>query len=197
MNDLQIRTALKRKALVRYEKDPETVILDELGLRHGAARIDIAVVNGRLHGFEIKSDRDTLNRLPYQAKIFNSVLDRITLIVTQRHVHAAKEVVPVWWGIMLAEKGSRGAVHFSSIRRPRNNPCPNIEAVAKLLWRDEALALLEEIGAAKGVRTKPRSVLYARLAKVADLKRVRSRVIRQLKCREDWRSDVRRKLDDG
>lgn len=127
MNDPQIRTALKRKALVRYEKDPETVILDELGLRHGAARIDIAVVNGRLHGFEIKSDRDTLNRLPYQAKIFNSVLDRITLIVTQRHVHAAKEVVPVWWGIMLAEKGSRGAVHFSSIRRPHNNPCPNIE----------------------------------------------------------------------
>ncbi len=195
MNDYQIRTALKHKTFVRYNNDPETLILDELGLRHGAARIDIAVLNGRLHGFEIKSDRDTLKRLPGQAAIFNSVLDRITLVVTHRYAYEAMRIVPDWWGIKLAEKGPRGAIHFVSLRRPRNNPSPDIAAVAKLLWRDEALSLLEEIGAAKGVRSKPRAVLYARLIEVADPDFVHSRVLRQLKDRKDWRSGERRTLD--
>jgi len=46
MNDYQLRYALKVKVLARHAKDPETRIVDELGLRHGLARIDIAVVNG-------------------------------------------------------------------------------------------------------------------------------------------------------
>ena len=36
MNDSQLRSAVKRKVLARYVKDPDTRIVDELGLRHGA-----------------------------------------------------------------------------------------------------------------------------------------------------------------
>src|SRR5918997_712598 len=125
MNDNQLRVALKRKLNARYLNDPETRIIDELGIRHGTARVDIAVVNGALHGFELKSDRDTLNRLPHQSSIYSSVLDRVTLVVGRRHIEKAMPLVPEWWGVHLAHIGPRGGVRFSCVRRARNNPAPD------------------------------------------------------------------------
>src|SRR6266446_8136444 len=107
MNDHQLRQALKRKVLARYAKDPDTCIVDELGLRHGAARVDIAVVNGIIHGFELKSDKDNLKRLPHQIQIYSSVLDKVTLVVGMRHAHEATKLVPDWWGIKIATIDSR------------------------------------------------------------------------------------------
>ncbi len=69
MKDFHIRTVLKSKIVSRYAKDPSTLIVDELGIRQGAARIDVTVINGVIHGYELKSDCDTLNRLPSQVKI--------------------------------------------------------------------------------------------------------------------------------
>jgi hypothetical protein len=66
--DNLIRSALECDLRAQFQSDPETIILDELGLRHGAARVDIVVVNGNLIGFELKSDRDDLRRLPKQAR---------------------------------------------------------------------------------------------------------------------------------
>ena len=91
MNDVQIRTALKRELLLQYKDDRETVVIEELGVHHGTSRIDLAVVNGVLHGFEFKSDRDTLTRLPEQANAYGLVFDRLTLVVAERHVRRAVE----------------------------------------------------------------------------------------------------------
>src|SRR6266550_991942 len=102
MNDHQLRRALKSKVLARYAKDPDTRIVDELGLRHGIARVDIAVVNGIIHGYELKSDKDNLKRLPHQVTIYSSVLDKVTLVVGIRHALEATELVPDWWGIKIA-----------------------------------------------------------------------------------------------
>jgi hypothetical protein len=195
MNDHHIRAALKRKLLFRYLKDPEALVLDELGLRHGRVRADIVVVNSILHGFEVKSDRDTLKRLPDQARIYNAVFDRMTLVVGYRHAYKAIPMVPDWWGIKLVTMGSHGGIYFSDARLPRNNPSPDIHSIAKLLWRDEALALLEEIGAATGFRSKPRATIYAYLSKVANLELVHSRVCQQLRRRIGWRSAERQMLN--
>ena len=67
--DHQIRTALRRHLLQQHIDNHDTLILDELGVRHGTARIDIVVINGVMHGYEIKSDRDTLNRLPEKIRL--------------------------------------------------------------------------------------------------------------------------------
>ncbi len=189
MNDPQLRCAVKRKILARYADDPYTRIFDELGLRHGAARIDIAVVNGIIHGFELKSERDTLKRLPRQVQMYNSVLDRVTLVVASRHADEATRIVPEWWGIKIAAMSPTGALEFSDCRAARDNPSPDILAVSKLLWRQEALTLLDEFGEAERLRYKPRALVYGRLAEVADLDTVRERVRRQLKFRETWRFD--------
>ncbi len=67
--DSDIRPLLREWLRARHEGDPETVILDELGICRGRVRIDLTVVNGLLHGYEIKSDRDTLARLATQGVI--------------------------------------------------------------------------------------------------------------------------------
>src|SRR5262245_23419683 len=102
-NDSVIRRVLLRQLCEQYGSDPDTLIVQELGLRHGAARIDIAVVNGHLDGFELKSDCDRLDRLPSQREIYNSVFDHITLVAGTRHLETASNIVPDWWGIAVAE----------------------------------------------------------------------------------------------
>lgn len=189
MNEFQLRSAVKQKVLSRYEKDPNTRILNELGLRHGAARIDIAVVNGIVHGFELKSDMDTLKRLTHQAQIYSSVLDKVTLVAGARHARDAEKMVPEWWGVKVATMGVRGGFEFTDIRRASKNPVQDAVAVCRLLWRDEALTLLDELGQAKSLKHKPRALIYSHLAEVADLAVIRERVRRQLKFRIDWRSD--------
>jgi hypothetical protein len=176
MNDKQIRIALRNKVFRHYRLTPSALVLEEVGIRHGAARVDFLVVNGLLHGFELKSDRDNLSRLENQIQIFSSTLDRVTLVVGYRLVDKALRMVPEWWGVKLANLGKRGAIHFRDARTPKNNPCVEKEAVVKLLWQDQALQVLEELGADVGVRSKTRKEIYARLAECADLDLIRAKV---------------------
>jgi len=178
----------------RHAREEDTLVLDELGLRHGAARIDLVVVNERLHGYEIKSDRDSLRRLPEQIRVYSSVMDRVTLVVAYRHAYEALRMVPEWWGVRLAEtKKQSGTVVLSGARPARNNPKVDLNAVVALLWRDEALAIIEEMGAAGGVRSKRRNEIYRRLVELSNPDSLRFRIRQQLKRREGWRVDVQQK----
>src|SRR6266511_1000958 len=152
----RLREALKRRLEVEHAGRPDTLVIEELGLRHGLARIDLAVVNGSLHGFEIKSGSDRLSRLPTQARVFSEVLDRVTLVLAERHVAGALQVVPEWWGLLTATCGDDEVV-FSELRNGGTNPAPDQVALAKLLWRDEALAFLNTIEHGVGYATKPRA----------------------------------------
>jgi len=188
-NEQELRAAVKSIILAKLADDHNTRILDELALRHGAARVDIAVVNGSMHGFELKSDRDNLKRLPHQIQIYDSVLDKITLIIGVRHVDKALEVVPAWWGVTIAENKDPARVDFETVREPTPNPCIDPISVCRLLWREEALNLLAEFGAASPVRHKARAAIYVRLSEVVDLETIQRRVRHQLKSRRAWRSD--------
>lgn len=194
MNDQDIRIVLKAELMRRYAKDNNTLVLDEVGIRHGAARIDLVVVNHQLHGYEIKSDRDSLKRLPDQIRAYSSIMDRVTLVVGYRHAYEALKMVPEWWGVRLAEtKKQSGTVVLSGARSARNNPKVDLDAAVALLWRGEALAILEEMGAAGGVRSKRRSEIYKRLVELSDPDFLRSRIRQQLKQRRCWRVGVQQR----
>jgi hypothetical protein len=193
MNDKQIRVALRNKVFRHYRLMPSALVLEEVGIRHGAARVDFLVVNGLLHGFELKSDRDNLSRLENQILIFSSVLDRMTLVVGYRLVDKALRMVPDWWGVKLANLGKRGGIHFCDARSPKNNPCVEKEAVVKLLWQDQALQVLEELGADVGVRSKTRKEIYARLAECADLDLIRAKVRHFLSLQKGHQAAEQRK----
>ena len=198
MNDLDIRKVLKSELLDKHGNDSETMILEELGLKHGRTRIDLVVINDRLHGYEIKSDRDSLKRLTEQINIYSSIMDRVTLVVGYRHAYNALKMVPEWWGVRLAEKDEEsGAVFLSDARLPADNPRVDINAIASLLWRDEALDILEEIGESKGVHSKTRTDIYSRLVQVIEPRHLCTIVRRQLKSRKDWRSGAQRRSCGG
>lgn len=193
MNDQSIRVALLHRLSETYQDDPNTLIVEELGVLHGSARIDIAVVNGTLAGFEIKSDRDSLRRLPTQARQFSTVLHAATLVVGAKHHDKAIEMVPIWWGIELATQTDNGKVSLERTRSLEHNPNPDPRSVAKLLWRNEALDVLEELGLASGFRRSPRREIYSALAAALTWEQLHSTVCACLKKRENWRPGVQPK----
>lgn len=187
MNDADIRVATKQALFLEHRGDSETVIFEELGVQHGASRIDLAVVNGELHGFELKSNRDTLTRLPEQVEAYSRVFDRLTLVVGEHHLSKAVDMIPDWWGIRVA-RSERGKLDFCDLRIALGNPSTEATSVAMLLWRDEALDFLEELGGARGLRWKCKKEIYDALVDSVDFHRLRDRVRICLRRRLDWRS---------
>lgn len=179
-NDTIIRQALVNRLNEEYAADSEYRVIPELGVWHGTARMDVtAVVNGVMHGFEIKSDRDTLSRLPDQREAYNSVFDKVTLVVGARHFVDAFKMVPEWWGIETVRMSEGGSISFNVIREPKDNPAQDSISIARLLWRHQALDLLESIGKAQGVRSKPRDAIYARIAQSVELEDLKFEDLKQ------------------
>jgi len=162
MRDVDIRRKLQVDERLHFG-EPDTRIIQELGLCQGIARVDIAVVNGSIHGYEIKSERDTLVRLPGQIEIYNRALDFVTVVIEPAHASRIRAIVPSWWGIWTAVEGEDGP-RLKCTRTPSRNPAIIPFALAQLLWREEALEALNHRGLANGVRSKPRQELWRRLA---------------------------------
>ena len=164
---------------------------------NGDGLTDIAIVNGIMHGYEIKSDQDTLQRLPEQIKIFNSVFDKMTLVVGKSHLYDAVKIVPDWWGIMVAKINTNGVVVFNTIREGEINEGQDGVSVARLLWREEALKILEEMDAASGLRSKSRDLIYRKLSSIFDKKMLGKKVRETIFFRTDWRPDAPLILNGG
>jgi len=197
MNDAQIRCYFHSKKLRRYHADPDTLVVDELGLKHGSCRADIAVINGQLIGYEIKSDDDSLRRLAEQVDTYSAVFDRATVVVGGRHLKNVNKRTPRWWGITAAVKGQRGAIHFETVRQAGLNPSADEFAVAQLLWRNEAEEELAKRGVAGRILRQKRSVLYRELVDLLDAPELRNVVRERLKSRTDWKRPVRLSPGDG
>ena len=183
LSDADIRPALRRRVLAPHVGDPDTVVLEELGVCRGLVRIDLALVNGLIHGFEIKSDLDSLRRLEGQVELYSKVLDRATLVASERHLDEAMAMLPVWWGVQRVQAGARGGPRFRMVRRGRKNPSRDARALVELLWLDDALSLLDAHGAAKGVRGKPRRVVWDRVCEALDIDVIADAVRTNLKAR--------------
>lgn len=189
MRDRDVRSALHEQLLVQHAADLDsTRFVDELGLC-GEVRVDVAVVNAALSGFELKSASDTLRRLPAQIDVYSRVLDYCTLVVAENHLEHAKAAILPWWGCTVAAwDGTK--VSLSEETRAEMNPSIDGYSLAQLLWRDETLVALERVGAARGVRSKPRTVLWRRLADAVEIDELRVLVRDVLKCRQAWRPEA-------
>jgi hypothetical protein len=187
MRDREIRHVLHARLAAQHAGDSATRIVDELGLLRGASRIDVAVINGRLEGFEIKSEKDTLERLPHQLEAYRRVFDRLTVICAERHLESALKLAPWWCGVEVAKPGRAKVLHLRRARESRANREVEPDAVAQLLWRDELIDALEELGEAGGLRSKPRAVLRGALVASLPPTRLRALVRDRLRAREGWR----------
>jgi hypothetical protein len=141
MRDPDIRAALVARLRAGHPDVTENVIRPEMAVGLGASRVDVALVNGRLTGYEIKSDHDNLDRLPSQVEHYGRCLDRAIVVVSERRAHTIRDHVPPWWGVWSAIPDGAG-VCLKERRRGRRNPGLDPFYVAQLLWREEARAEL-------------------------------------------------------
>ena len=186
MKDSDIRQVVLSDLERRYKNAPDVLIIEELGLCQGEARVDLAVVNGLIHGFEIKSEQDTLKRLPRQAAIYSRSLDSVTLVVGGRHLDEALKIVPEWWGVVEAKTNKR-KISLHEVRSNMDNPALDPEAIIQLIWRDEALEVLRKRGLQKGYVSKAKWVIWDRIIEKLSLNELREEVRNTLKSREHWR----------
>jgi hypothetical protein len=189
VRDADIRAALHRDELAHYLGEPDTLVLDELGICQGEYRIDVAVVNGALHGWEIKSERDTLQRLPAQAAAYSRVFDTVSIVCGQSHAAGVREMVPDWWGVSVAHDVGGGVV-LERQREAHANPEVDVRSVVELLWRDEALTLLREHGGGRKLYRYSRTQMWDMLVERIPADQLRAIIRATLKGRENWRKNL-------
>lgn len=166
--------------------DQNTLIVDEMSICQGTARVDIAAINGKLHGYEIKSEADTLNRLPSQIESYNRVFDTMTIICSSGHTKKIRKLIPSWWGIMEVRK-RKNDFYLKPLRKTKQNKDIDSLAIAQLLWRNEALDILKKEGLQKGCLSKPKYILWDRIAEQIELSNLQDYVKATLKNRSNWK----------
>ena len=185
MRDCDIRKILRETSLKRFISDPNSKLVDELDLPITKSRIDIAVLNGHLHGFEIKSDKDTLNRLPHQIAGYTKVFDYVTVVTGNKHHTKVLELLPKWVGLKVCLR-TKNTYKVVTIRKPSYNRNKEGFFLAKLLWRKEVEKILKDENIAfrkKSTLWKLSEILGSSLP-ITKL----SRIVREtLKSREDWK----------
>jgi hypothetical protein len=186
--DRDVRSLLKQHLIATH--GPGTTVLDELGLCQGDVRVDVAAINGELSGFEIKSPADSLARWPKQRRVYSKVVDRAWLVAPEKALEAAK--APGWWGLIRIVE-TEHQLGLRVIREATLNPKPDPYSIACLLWRDEAIDALAEMGLDRGVRTKRRRVIWERLADLAPLDQLRRAVRAALKVRPQRVAELAKK----
>lgn len=184
LGDPAIRSALVAHLSATLRDDE--MLVHELGLLQGSSRIDLAVVNGCVHGYEIKSDVDTLARLAAQLKAYSRALHYVTIVVTAKHASAAKKMVPRWWGVKVAD-AREPVVSITNLRDAQSNPRVDRFSLAQLLWRDEVIVILREIGAKSATLRGPRRAMWQAVAEAMSTEELTKLVCMQIRRRGDWR----------
>lgn len=178
-NDAMIRKAVRQRLALAHAGE-DAVIMDELRVDRGSARVDVAVVNGLIDGFEIKSDRDNLDRLERQVSLYGKVADRMTLVVGERHHDEAVTLIPDWWGVSLARPQGEYC-KLRNLRKGRRNRAHSPEALVNMLERQELVTLLSIHSLEKGASRQIYSELAhtaARSLKAADISAFVKRVLK-------------------
>jgi hypothetical protein len=141
MLDKDIRPILMRTVRATH---PGASLFEEFPVcREG--RADLVAVNAAMWGYEIKSERDTLNRLPLQVKRYESIFDYCVIVAAERHLKHAEGIIPPHWGIT-SVCGSVGTCSMAEIRKPERNPNRRTEQLIRLLWKNEWVRALRTRG---------------------------------------------------
>ncbi len=158
--------------------------MPEFTIQNGFARVDIAVLGEEMHGYEIKGDLDSLIRLERQREAYNSVFDKVTLVIGKKHLLDALRIVPDWWGIMIAKSlNDPDFVSLIEIREPLSNPSQDYLSIANLLWKEEILNILHESNRAKGLSNKPKKEVCQKFVEAVKIQELKTNVVQSILTR--------------
>lgn len=169
MLDKEIREPLFDYLDERYGK---VRTIEEKIIKNSRADV-IAVVEGELIGFEIKSDSDTYTRLKTQIKDYELFCDKCYIVVGEKHIQVESHV-PDHWGIIFVNE-ENVIVERDAEKSPRVKIFNQLD----LLWRSELAAIQEKEGIPKLASTK-RRLIYERLIDTAGEPTIKHDLTQQL-----------------
>jgi hypothetical protein len=180
-----VREALRQRVFSAIGGACDAV--DEFWVPRSYERADLAVIGRSMDGFEIKTERDTLRRLPRQVEAYGRLFDRCSVVVAEKHCDSAAGMLPEWWGITSIHVN--GGVRFIEVRKPRRNSGVDPEILVRLLWKEEVIVALVKLGAAPDERAS-RGALWRDLLEAASLSQLRAAVRRALLSRDPSRARI-------
>jgi hypothetical protein len=147
MNDPDIRARL-------YPLLTGGVYIDELPT--GTTRADVVhITEAFMHGYEVKGDGDTLQRVENQLRCYAEVYDFVTFIVTEKHLPKLLPRLPEWVGVLVAPADDLG---LRQHRPAGYNATVQRAPLAALLWVEEIKQFLLARGLAGASTLRQREV---------------------------------------
>ncbi|MDH1333515.1 sce7726 family protein [Comamonas thiooxydans] len=178
MNELEIKSLLQAK-LASSQHGQGAAFVSELFIDAFARRADLVMANGKLSAFEIKSEKDTLDRLDGQLETYLRLFEQVTVVCAERHQAGVEQRVPDGVGVwVLAVDGS-----LRILRKAKTHKQASHQSWLSFLPVDELRSLLAEHGLQ---RSGPRDALVMRASSIA-LKHVRQFVLDFFKNRRQER----------
>lgn len=184
MRDSEMRAAVSQHIEARV-RDREYLLVPEVDVRWSVpGRLDAMMIADRITGFELKSEADSLARLPRQIHTYGAVAERAVLVVAPRHLQAGLAAAPAWWSVWAAIDGIDG-VKLRQVQRGKLNPGINLLAVLSFLPRETILAELQRRGRRElsGLRIDElRAEMYRSVPRAQLLNVARTHML----ARKDW-----------
>jgi hypothetical protein len=182
-----IRRNLRDWVAQHLSHDSSDVMIDELGFVNKQSgrsvdmtfRADLALANGRLVGFEIKSGADTLKRWPSQCEAYFKVFDEVWLCTHGRHLESALAITPKGTGILLVD--DLGGV--AMLREAKKNVISNAYDLTGLLWREE-LDFLCGINNVQVRKKETKADVRAKVSENIPIDTIKCFVLERLKIRK-------------
>jgi hypothetical protein len=110
-----------------------------------------------MHGYEVKGDGDTLQRVENQLRCYAEVYDFVTFIVTEKHLPKLLPQLPEWVGVLVASsEGPELRLH----RAAGYNATVQAAPLAALLWVEEIKQYLLARGLAGASTLRQREVAH-------------------------------------
>lgn len=135
------RAAITQKVLLGKHSLNTACMLNEF--RAGSCKADLVILNGTASVYEIKSERDSLDRLHNQIQNYQKVFPTINVIACDGHVSRVLQIVPKEVGVMSLSR----RYQITTIREAKDCPgqtCP--VSVFESLRSAEARTILNELG---------------------------------------------------
>ncbi|WP_422402611.1 sce7726 family protein [Pseudomonas sp. GZD-209] len=130
-----------------YEKGlvEDAVIISEMVVANWSRRADIAVANGRLYGFEIKSHFDTLKRLPGQIESFQEHFDKVVVVAASKFISSIESQYSEDIGILEVFVQS-GRPRLRQVRAGRIREVKSVARLTSLITKVELERFLKVTG---------------------------------------------------
>lgn len=140
-NEYIYKNAIAQKILLGKHSLNSSCMLTEF--RAGNCKADVVILNGTSSVYEIKSERDTLDRLEKQLYEYSRVFDQIYVITNEKHVDILTRTIPIEVGILLLTNRYQISEYRSAISNIRN---VSPEHIFESLQRVEYLSILQRNG---------------------------------------------------